>query len=934
MPPGRKPEPIATAAAIAAIVEETHVKEYRPILQALDVRLAATREGQKKERYRVLVSDGTHFLRCIAAEALAPLCSETGQLKKGCLIQLKQWRVTRIQTRAVIVLLDVEVVAGPLAKIGAPVNYAAPEEIKKEQLKQSSSQGYQDLAEDVVLGIARAMGAMRPGGPSQAGAGPTAQREITSKSYQMDIARDVAALDAALDAGIARPRDADCAARAANVRDAAAAGAPAGTSVKARNVLRRTVARHLAGCRDDADPDQNDGPLPLAAFAALDALRHTATSVDDVSEASAKDAEALARLARRVHHHDFLLRPSALGLLASVAARQEARHAKVKEAARNGKPPSPSDRALFDELRRCAQCVLSRLLAWPERAARSRAVIEASAKKTAEDDAGGALAFYDAIACGEALRALSLLGRLGVVGATADQTDSAPLVALLGDRSAVAEGLAATDDPVAAAKAPAKATVGRAVAACLRAACEGEAWEPRRPGDDDERQLWLDDVAAHDGPRLLLELLLSREDANGVEDCGCDDAFEILSALARVPRHQGAVVERIVRRVGGGVFSAHAAGMALYQMVDGSTHKKGELAILTALEAIRERARTCRNGADFSKRKGIKPIKNGEELKKASAEADAAMAELLAEEDREKASKASKKKKKKKPPSLDEKPPVVVEPTPEVSDGEDESDDDVDLLAFAGGRAAQQVRQQREKKKAAEVKEEPKPIVEEKKPRASKAERRRQAKLEREKSEQRKREKEERLARERAAAEQRRRSAEGRARAQAEKVAAPPPKAVAPPPVQAWGGAAAQKPEPTFSLNDDVPPPRAPASPPAPARLLDLSASRPLQPAAAARAADDVDELLRAAMDVTLDDSDPRVPTRRAAAPIGPPGVGAIGRAPGRRAPVDEPPPSSGGWGFGAAGPQLGAVGLPWAGLAGVRAENPAVANPSPFGGF
>ena len=30
----------------------------------------------------------------------------------------------------------------------------------------------------------------------------------------------------------------------------------------------------------------------------------------------------------------------------------------------------------------------------------------------------------------------------------------------------------------------------------------------------------------------------------------------------------------------------------------------------------------------------------------------------------------------------------------------------------------------------------------------------------------------------------------------------------------------------------------------------------------------------------------------------------------------------------------LGAVGLPWAGLAGVRAENPAVANPSPFGGL
>lgn len=910
-----------TAAAIAAIVEETHAEQYEPVLQALDVRLAASREGQPKDRYRVLVSDGTHFLRCIACAALAPLCGDQGGLRKGCLLKLREWRVTRIQTRAVIVLLDVEVVSTPLPKVGTPINYAAPEELKKELAKAQPQQGYQDLAEDVVLGIARAMGAMRPGGPSQAGAGPSIQREITAKSYQMDIERDVAALDAALDAGIARPRDADCAARAANIRDAAAAGAYAGTSEKARNVLRRTVARHLAGCRDDADPDQNDGPLPLAAFAALDALRHTATSVECCSEASAKDAESLARLARRVHHHDFLLRPSALGLLASVAARQECRHAKVKDRASKGSGPAPSDRALFDELRRCAQCVLSRLLAWPERAARSRAAIEATSKKTAEDDAGGALAFYDAIACGEALRALSLLGRLGVVGATADQTDSAPLVALLGDRSAVAEGLAATDDPVVAAKAPAKATVGRAVAACLRAACEGEAWEPRRPGDDDERQLWLDDVAAHDGPRLLLELLLSKEDANGIEDCGCDDAFDVLSALARVPRHQGAVVERIVRRVGGGVFSAHAAGMALYQMVDGSTHKKGELAILTALEAIRERARTCRNGGDFVKngRKYSLPVKNGEELKKASAEADEAMAELLAEEEREQEKKA-KKKKKKKPAVVEQ--PVVVEAPLLSDDDEDESDDDVDLLAFAGGRAAQLMQREKKVKKAA--KEEPRavPVQEEKRVRPSKAERRRQAKLEREKSEQRKREKEERLAKERAAQEQRRRSAEGRARAQVVEKPVVVQKAVAPPPAQAWGGAAAAK-EPAFSLADAFPPP-APAS-----ALRDGFAAfrrepqrRPPTPA------DDVDDLLRAAMDVTLDDSDPRVPAMRTPTAIGPPG--AIGRAPGRPRSAAEPQPS---WGFGAAGPQLGAVGLPWAGLAGVRAENP-VANPSPFGQF
>ena len=232
------------------------------------------------------------------------------------------------------------------------------------------------------------------------------------------------------------------------------------------------------------------------------------------------------------------------------------------------------------------------------------------------------------------------------------------------------------------------------------------------------------------------------------------------------------------------------------------------------------------------------------------------------------------------------------------------------------------MRQQREKKKAAEVKDEPKPVVEEKKPRASA---RPSAGARRSSN-----------ARRASSASARRRSAwrasapkpssaggpprAGR-RAQAEKVAAPSEGggAAAGPGLGRRGAAKARA---GLLVERRLSAAGAPASPPAPARLLDLSASRPLQPAAAARAADDVDDLLRAAMDVTLDDSDPRVPARRAAAPIGPPGVGAIGRAPGRP-PVDEPQPPSSGWGFGGAGPQLGAVGLPWAGSGRRAAENP-----------
>ena len=99
--------------------------------------------------------------------------------------------------------------------------------------------------------------------------------------------------------------------------------------------------RHLAGCADDADPDQNDGPLPLSAFAALDALRHCCPPA-----AAAADVERLARLARRVHHHDFLLRPSALGLVASLGARCQARHARAREAKRGGRAMGAADQSL------------------------------------------------------------------------------------------------------------------------------------------------------------------------------------------------------------------------------------------------------------------------------------------------------------------------------------------------------------------------------------------------------------------------------------------------------------------------------------------------------------------------------------------------------------------------------------------------------------
>jgi len=265
----------------------------------------------------------------------------------------------------------------------------------------------------------------------------------------------------------------------------------------------------------------------------------------------------------------------------------------------------------------------------------------------------------------------------------------------------------ATDDPLLADHAH-RASVGHAVAAALLAICAGESIDPEAVGDDDERSLWLDDVATHDGPRLLLELLLARDAKDGG-----DDAFELLRRLAQVHKHQAAVVERIVRRVGGGVFSAHAAGMALYQMMDGSSSKKGELAILTALEAIRERAKQCRHsGKDparaYDKHQAAAPGASGPRRDRrgpgdgpggapaadAEAEADRAAAELLAEEqaaEDRKAAKSSKKKNKKKkgkaPPPAEAaaaEPAAEARGPLEASDDDDSDDDDAMLLNLVG----------------------------------------------------------------------------------------------------------------------------------------------------------------------------------------------------------------------------------------------------------
>ena len=86
------------------------------------------------------------------------------------------------------------------------------------------------------MGLARAMGAVSPNG------GPGAPRPGPRGGKPADVAADVAALDRALDASDRTGLDdGACATRAANIRDAAAAGEKEGRSENARACLARCV---------------------------------------------------------------------------------------------------------------------------------------------------------------------------------------------------------------------------------------------------------------------------------------------------------------------------------------------------------------------------------------------------------------------------------------------------------------------------------------------------------------------------------------------------------------------------------------------------------------------------------------------------------------------------------------------------------------------
>ncbi|EIW73657.1 replication factor A1 [Tremella mesenterica] len=111
-----------------------------PILQAVSVKKINAPGASGLDRYRVILSDGTHFLQGMLATQLNPMV-DSKELDKNTVIKLKTFVTNVVQGRKLIIILTLEVVPWSGEKIGNPTNVeqAAPLAAPQSVLKPSTT---------------------------------------------------------------------------------------------------------------------------------------------------------------------------------------------------------------------------------------------------------------------------------------------------------------------------------------------------------------------------------------------------------------------------------------------------------------------------------------------------------------------------------------------------------------------------------------------------------------------------------------------------------------------------------------------------------------------------------------------------------------------------------------------------------------------------
>ncbi|KAM1787213.1 hypothetical protein FF1_037355 [Malus domestica] len=117
---------LTEGAIMKMCTEELNDGSFQPILQVMDVKLVHTaarngaQPGQDKERYRVVISDGSHYQQGMLGTQKNTLVRQ-GMLQSGSIVCLKQFTCNAIQNRLIIIIIELDLVLDKCDFIGNPV---------------------------------------------------------------------------------------------------------------------------------------------------------------------------------------------------------------------------------------------------------------------------------------------------------------------------------------------------------------------------------------------------------------------------------------------------------------------------------------------------------------------------------------------------------------------------------------------------------------------------------------------------------------------------------------------------------------------------------------------------------------------------------------------------------------------------------------------
>lgn len=115
-----------TPDAVSQIINNSNenetVKGFNPVVQAVKVQsVKGPTSDPTKKRYRVVLSDGTHFCQGMIASQHNHMI-ENGDLKDFALIRVGQFMKNKLQGRPIVIMLSLQILSNPGSKIGNPTD--------------------------------------------------------------------------------------------------------------------------------------------------------------------------------------------------------------------------------------------------------------------------------------------------------------------------------------------------------------------------------------------------------------------------------------------------------------------------------------------------------------------------------------------------------------------------------------------------------------------------------------------------------------------------------------------------------------------------------------------------------------------------------------------------------------------------------------------